>query len=275
MNDLTLKKTGLPLTGSRSYDSALAKINAEADLSPEGLKRYFQGLRDQGLAVATINHKIAAVKKSLKIMSERAGEDSWRMRYELDRIFEQNDLKRIKVETFINPDDCLSRAELKTIINVADARTGLIIQALYYTAARISELVGIRFVNDCDIAGRGVAIQIIGKGRKMRTVFMPKKLFKEIAGEFGGSVYLFETRNGKALNRSNAWRLIARAGKLAGIKRLHPHTLRHTWATHNLKRLGIHKVSKYLGHADISTTSKFYIHVSATAEEILEQGRLF
>jgi len=274
MNDLTLKTSGLPLTGSRSYDSALAKINAEAELTPDGLRKYFQSLRDRGLAVATINHKIAAVKKSLKIMAERSGADSWRARYEMDRIFEENDLKRIKVETVINPDDCLTVKEMKKILLHSDIRTGILIKTLYHTATRISELVGMRYI-DCDIDKKNVSIQVIGKGRKLRTVFITYDLLEFIRHNWYGKTYLFETRTGKALDRSNAWRLISRAGHDAGIKRLHPHTFRHTWATHNLKRLGIHKVSKYLGHVDISTTSKFYIHVSATADEILEQGRLF
>lgn len=263
----------LPLTGSKSYDSALAKINAEALISPEGLKNYFQSLRDQGLTVATLNHKIAAVKKSLRIMAERMGQDSWQARYELERVFQQNDLKRVKIETFINPDDCISRQELKTIIDMADVKTGLLIRALYVTAARISELCGIRFI-DCDSDKKGIAIKIIGKGRKLRTVFMQKSLFNAIQKIWRGRVYLFETRGGKALHRSNAWRKIKHAGRTAGVEKLHPHTLRHSWATHNLKRLGLHKVSLYLGHADVSTTSKFYIHSRPEMDEIL-QGKLW
>jgi integrase/recombinase XerD len=207
-------------------------------------------------------------------MAERTGADSWRARYELDRIFSQNDMKRVKVETVINAEDCLTKEELKKIIKISDAKTGLIIRALYYTAARISELCGMRH-KDCIIDKKGVSIQIIGKGRKLRTVFLPWKIYGEIHVIFQGKVYLFETGRGKALDRSNAWRQVAKAGKDAGIKRLHPHTLRHTWATMNLEKLGLHKVSRYLGHADISTTSKFYLHTEATVEEILRQGRLW
>jgi integrase len=275
LNDLEkIKKSALPLTGSSSYDSAIKKINAEANISPAGLKQYFQSLRDRGLTVATLNHKIAAVKKSLKIMAERMGQDSWRAKYELEQIFNQNDLKRIKVEQFIKPEDCITRKQLKKLIKIADEKTGLIIQCLYYTACRISELNGIRYI-DCKSVKKGVEIKIIGKGRKLRAVYIPKKLFFEIREAFNGKTYFFETRTGRRIDRSNLWRQISRAGKSAGIKRLHPHTFRHTWATHNLSRLGLHKVSKYLGHAEISTTSKFYIHNNPNIGEILEQGELF
>lgn len=275
MSDLVLKKTiGLPLTGSQSYDSALKKINSEAELTPEGLRRYFDDLRDRGLSVSTINHKIAALKKSLKIMAEKMGHDSWKFVYELERIFEQSNLKRVKVETIINPDDCLTMRQLKKIIESADDKTSVIIRALYVTACRVSELVNIRY-NDCYVDKNGVSILVIGKGRKQRTVFMGRDLYHKIMEIFAGKAYLFETRTSRAMHRANVWKMVSRAGESAGIERLHPHTLRHTWATHNLERLGLHKVSQYLGHAEVSTTSKFYIHSTPKISEILKQGELF
>ena len=178
MNEIIKKQSAiLPLTGSKSYDSALQKINADAVITPEGLRDYFQSLRDKGLKISTINHKIAAVKKALKIMAERMGADSWQARYELARIFEQNELKRVKVEQFINPGDCLTKKEILEIIETAilseNLKTSFLIMALYVTAVRITELCQMRYI-DCETKKNGIVIQIIGKGRKLRTVFMSK-----------------------------------------------------------------------------------------------------
>ena len=111
-------------------------------------------------------------------------------------------------------------------------------------------------------------IEIIGKGRRARRVQISADLFARIKSTFASKQYLFETRTGSSLNRSNVFRMVKSAGELIGVENLHPHTLRHSWATHNIDGLGVYKVSRYLGHSDTAVTSRYYLHSTPNGDEI-------
>lgn len=68
MSNIIIKKNELPLTGSKSYDDVIKLLNRDVDLTPDGIIKYFKHLRKIGTSVSTINHKIAALKKSLTIL---------------------------------------------------------------------------------------------------------------------------------------------------------------------------------------------------------------
>lgn len=186
---------------------------------------------------------------------------------QLNVFFEE--IKTPRPSKQITTDQTLSGDELKRIIEAAGHKTGLIIRALYSTAARVSELVNIK-LDDCTEKKDGVAVRIIGKGQKERTIYLDGKLFKEIKKTYQGKTFLFETAAGGPLSRITAYTLIKRAGRKIGRPDTHPHTIRHSFATNRLSELGIDTIGAYLGHATIATTAAYYLHNVPTLKTILQ-----
>ncbi len=152
-------------------------------------------------------------------------------------------------------------------------RDKAIIEVLYSTGLRVSELVGLR-VSDVDT--KVGCVRCIGKGDKERLVPIGRKALAavELYLQFArpellrkrrqspGNPYLFINRVGDKLSRVGVWKNLAGYGKRLGLKtRLTPHMLRHSFATHLLERgADLRSVQLMLGHADISTT-QIYTHV--------------
>ncbi|HEX4998145.1 MAG TPA: tyrosine-type recombinase/integrase, partial [Terriglobia bacterium] len=136
---------------------------------------------------------------------------------------------------------------------------------LYATGLRVSELVGLR-VNGVHLDGGFV--RCVGKGSKERVVPLGGSARDAVraylrAGRAGrASELLFLKSSGDPLTRIGFWRLLKRYLLKAGIlKKISPHSLRHSFATHLLERgADLRAVQTMLGHADISTT-EIYTHV--------------
>ncbi len=149
-------------------------------------------------------------------------------------------------------------------------RDRVMLEVLYATGFRVSELINIR-LNDLDMQ-RGV-ITTIGKGEKERIVPIGVEAMKWIKRYVDGargdilklrdSAFLFVTNRGSAMTRQNFWTIIKKYAVGAGIEadRIKPHVLRHSFATHLLERgVDLRHLQAMLGHADISTT-QIYTHV--------------
>jgi integrase/recombinase XerD len=140
---------------------------------------------------------------------------------------------------------------------------------LYATGLRVSELIKIRIADLDDLQG---TLRVTGKGNKQRLVPVGKEALASVARYTAGqraqllkgrvSPYLFVTARGSAMTRQAFWKLLRTHGKSAGIFRnLSPHVLRHTFATHLLEGgADLRSVQVMLGHADIGTT-QIYTHV--------------
>ena len=148
-------------------------------------------------------------------------------------------------------------------------RDRAMLQFLYATGLRVSELCGIR-VSDVEI-NLGY-VRVVGKGNKHRMVPVGQAALRAVEEYLGGarpqllkgraSPYLFVTARGGSMTRQSFWNLITKYGKKIGIFRgLTPHVLRHSFATHLLEGgADLRSVQTMLGHADISTT-QVYTHV--------------
>jgi integrase/recombinase XerD len=170
----------------------------------------------------------------------------------------------------------LSEAEVETLLAAPDVQTatGLrdraMLEVLYATGLRVSELTGLRLtaLNLAD----GV-LRVTGKGGKDRLVPLgeaavdwTRRYLAEARGVILGqrvSDAVFVTARGEAMTRQTFWHLIKRHARAAGVERaLSPHTLRHAFATHLINHgADLRVVQLLLGHSDISTT-QIYTHVA-------------
>jgi integrase/recombinase XerD len=149
------------------------------------------------------------------------------------------------------------------------ARDRAMLELLYASGLRVSELVTLP-LSAVDLR-TGVA-RVRGKGDKERVVPVGERALEALARYLGGpraqllgarqSRDLFVTPRGARMTRQGFWKLLTRYARAAGIsRRVTPHTLRHSFATHLLERgADLRAVQAMLGHADIATT-QIYTHV--------------
>jgi len=147
-----------------------------------------------------------------------------------------------------------------------DIRNKAMIEVLYATGLRVSELVNLTF-EQLDLENR--YIRVIGKGGKERIVLLNKKSVdalkewikirdKKFSGKISAEYdkFVFLSKLGKPISRIDFWEQLKNYVRNAGIsKNVSPHTLRHSFATHMLKYgADLRVVQELLGHSDISTT---------------------
>lgn len=150
----------------------------------------------------------------------------------------------------------LSKHEILSMISsTTNLKHRLIIEMLYSSGMRLSELINIKW---CDIDFKRNLINIKnGKGGKDRIVMLSRRLKKSLCvftKEREGHVFL--SQRGKTYAVGSIQKIIKNAAKKAGIqKNVTPHTLRHSFATHLLEKgTDIRYIKDLLGHSDISTT---------------------
>lgn len=259
---------GLPVNSlAPAYRSDVQGFNtwlAGRSVRPETLKAYFAEL-EQTHRVSTLSRKKSALKKA--IAQTRGGAMTIAEQAQLTEVFRE--IKTGQAEIAVHEHEILTREELAEVLEIAGEKTAALMAALYDTAARVSELLELR-LSDCIIRSDSVQCEIRrGKGRKQRTVFMRKKTFDEMRLLYAGKTYLAE-RDGKPLSRHTVATMIKRAGARIGRPDIHPHTFRHTKASHLLTAgMSLPAVSAYCGHSDPSITAKFYLHDKPTAEAVL------
>lgn len=166
--------------------------------------------------------------------------------------------------------------KIDTLLSIPDVTTKLgirnraILELLYATGARVSEVAAIR--TDWINSEYGYA-KCRGKGSKERIVPLGSKAIDAIQNYLKiarpeiknsqHSQYLFLSKAGKQMRREDIWKILRNCALKAGIhERISPHKLRHSFATHLLENgADIRSVQEMLGHVNISTT-QIYTHVS-------------
>ncbi|HUK53757.1 MAG TPA: site-specific tyrosine recombinase XerD [Candidatus Binatia bacterium] len=149
-------------------------------------------------------------------------------------------------------------------------RDAAMLEVLYSTGLRVSELVGLRLA-ELDLSMG--CVRCVGKGNKERLVPLGRKAIEALRRYLQDargallrgrpSPFVFLNHHGARMSRIGFWKVLKAYGRRAGLpSRLSPHKLRHSFATHLLERgADLRAVQVMLGHADISTT-QIYTHVT-------------
>lgn len=161
--------------------------------------------------------------------------------------------------------DFLTKEEIGMMLKASEqnGRDHLILCLLYYCGLRVSELCNLR-VSDVSFSPAFVRI-LMGKGRKDRIVPLNNSLSNKLRhyiAESGRQSEQFLFGGEDRMHPSTVFRIVRKYASLCNIKkRVHPHTLRHSFATHLLqRRVNVRVVQELLGHANLSTTST-YLHL--------------
>ena len=247
----------LEFAGASGVPSPLA-------VNPEHVTAYLGALRGQGLSPASVNRKLAAIRGFYRYLLREA------------RV-EENPLARVETaRTWMRLPGALSRDEMESLLaqpaeaSPSGIRDRAILELLYATGIRVSELATLTLNRLNRQMGFLVAV---GKGRKERIVPVGQSALgwlgryieqaRPVFLKKKTSNTLFLNRSGEGFTRQGLWKLIKKYAKMAGLERkVHPHTFRHSFATHLLEGgADLRSVQVMLGHADISTT-QIYTHVS-------------
>ena len=230
----------------------------------EELETYLAELRAAGLSAATIARRVAALRSFFRhqtLLGARTDNPA----AELDLPRRTRRLPRT-----------LSPAEAERLVDAAagttprSLRDRAIVELLYGAGLRVSEAVGLTKA-DVDLEGR--IVRAIGKGDKERAVPIGRPAVEALRRYLSrGRPFLdarhrpelFLNARGGALTRAGVFLILRRLAAKAGLEpeRVHPHLLRHSFATHLLEGgADLRSVQEMLGHADLSTT-ELYTHVS-------------
>ena len=157
----------------------------------------------------------------------------------------------------------LTKEEVRRILNLTEnLKHKLILEMFYSTGIRLNECVNMK-VNDLEF-GEKIGWVRKGKGSKDRMIVLSEKLIEDLKEYLGSKRegFVFTGYSGK-LSKRNIQKIVSAAAKRAEIqKKVSPHTLRHSYATHLLEAgVDIRKIQTLLGHASLSTT-QMYTHVS-------------
>ncbi len=263
----------------RDITQLLSFLKARNDLSlaevtPEELKLFLVYLHNQQMSARSMARKISAIKTFFSYLSQH---------YEWKNC--AHELRLPKMEKKLP--QYLSEADIKAIFKVADCDTSphglrnrVMLYLMYASGMRVSELTALKISDvHCDTA----MVTVSGKGGKQRIIPLPQKvchmLQEYINNELGstqvighknkmGPVYLFPTKYSgkvKPISRQAFWVILNDLWQKTGIeKKISPHQLRHSLATHLLKKgVDLRSLQMILGHENLSTV-QVYTHVETS-----------
>jgi len=243
--------------------AASCGVTGPADLTARHVRDFVYRLKDVGLAASSIRRQISAIRTYYRFLIAEGHVSA-----------DPSDQVELP-KTWHRLPEVLSHAEMDALLAapaVAEPlawRDRSLLEVAYGAGVRVSELVGLGLG---DVWHDEALIRVLGKGSKERIVPIGRRALGAVAlyaretrpsldrGKTAGRLFL--NARGTPLSRVGAWGIIKRCAERAGIeKRVTPHTLRHTFATHLLEGgADLRAVQEMLGHADLSTT-QIYTHV--------------
>jgi len=243
----------------RSFAASLSEKNW-LSVDTQAVLRFLSDLKAKGYASSTICRTLVAIKVFFRFLKKEGVIST-----DLGRYFDTPKIWQLipEVLTMQEVDHLLKEPNPDHFLG---ARDRAILEVLYATGARVSEVCSLRI---CDVSDQMVKIQ--GKGKKTRIVPIGNKAllaidhyllhFRQKADSENST--LFVSKTGQPIDRITIWRAIKEYATRCGIeKNVSPHTLRHSFATHLLANgADLRLIQDMLGHEDIATTDR-YTHIS-------------
>jgi len=268
LRHLSLEKDASPHT-LRSYRTDLREFTQYAgggdpatwlgDVDTRTIRGYLAHLHARGLDATTIARKLAALRSWFRFLVRRG-------------VLERNVAREVrgprpprKLVSFLPIDEAMSLMDAKAPEGAGRARDAAVLEFLYATGLRVSELAGLD-LDDLDRSQQ--TVRVLGKGRKERIVpyggRAASALGAYLQGRGAGAGPLFSNRRGGRLTVRSLHTIVRSSAARSGItRRVSPHTLRHTFATHLLDAgADLRMIQELLGHSRLSTTQR-YTHVGA------------
>jgi len=290
LSEATLEAYGRDLTVCLA-SIAEAGAAEPASITPQHLARHIASLAGRGLSGSTAARHLATLRVFGRWLAARGFTDAnpaellerpmrWRR---LPGVLSPGQMRRL-IEAPAAAETAAStggQAALRLWV-----RDRAMLEIMYACGLRASE---VGAIGETDYTSELGVLRVFGKGRKMRLVPMgepaqawlerylaecrPKLVQVGLAvGERRDDGRLFLTRGGRPIERVRVWQVVKKWAAAAGLSDVHPHTLRHSFATHLLHGgADLRTVQELLGHADISTT-QIYTHVDKRhARDTLER----
>ena len=234
------------------------------DVKPEVIIEYLVQIKGEGLSANSMNRALAAMRGLYKYLIQ-------------EKIITSSPLTNVDLaKVWMRLPDTISKEEMNVILiqpgnsTAATVRDSAMLELLYATGIRVSELINLTMnsvnwqVGFLVVMGKGSKERIVPVGKtaydctrlyvdKARPKLMQKKI----------TDVLFLNRFGTKFTRQGLWKIVIRYAKKAALqKKIHPHTFRHSFASHLLEGgADLRTVQVMLGHADISTT-QIYTHIT-------------
>lgn len=233
------------------------------DVEYQDIRLYINYLYDLNYNNKTISRHISTLRSFFKYLKIKD------MINENPMILISNPKLDKKLPKYLNYEDTEKLLNAFDKNNIIGIRNSLILEMLYSTGIRVSELTNIK-LNDISMSTK--SIKITGKGNKQRIVYFGSKCLELIKLYLKVSYsilnkdnidYLILSKTGKKINDREIRSIIDDAASIAGINmKISPHVLRHTYATHMLDGgSDLRSVQELLGHSNLSTT-QIYTHLT-------------
>lgn len=255
---------GLSVNTISAYRRDLAgylEYLGEQPASPESVDGFLASLYEQGMRPATIARKLAAVRGFHRFLVAEGETDEDPTR------FTETPRARMGFPKALDVHETIRLVEAPPTDTNLGIRDRAMLETMYGTAVRVSELVGLDLI-DLDLDTRSA--MVTGKGNKQRLVplgrpaveavraYLPARL--ELCGSRGDPGAVFLNARGGRLTRQGVFGIVRKHALAAGIPqtRISPHVLRHSAATHMVEGgADLRTVQEILGHASVSTTQVY------------------
>ncbi len=247
-----------------SFLDRTKRINHLQEARHPDIADFMMQQKDKGLSANSVSRNLVAIKVFHRFLT--------RERYVKEDVADVLDSPKL----WKHLPDVLSVSEVEQILKQPDLRNWMgvrdraILEVMYATGMRVSELVGLVMGNlNIDVGflkciGKGGKERIVPIGRQAKQILQKyiNKTRPKLIKKGTSARCLFLSRLGKAISRQSIWKIIKKYVNRTNIKKkITPHTLRHSFATHMLERgADLRVVQELLGHADISTT-QIYTHI--------------